>query len=257
MKKLIGILFVLFLAVWLWPKSKEPVAQNSTQEENLAEDDLSEVASPTTSRPAVTTTSIVSLTTTTQQLEITTTLPSSTTQLPRENVATTTTQELTRRQQRDQKAFELVQDKLKIPLAKEIERSFPFKIWPRNEMGMTGTFQGKVNIDGKETILRMNLHFNLETGVITPDTCVALFSREKVFFRESYRGGKFGFLNPPERGYLIISVLGPYNIELFRIGSGSSQIYQANLFVLDKAPVSIQMESQRGPSPNDRCMRAY
>lgn len=257
MKKLIGALLVLFLAVWLWPKSKERVAQSSAQEENLAEDEVSEVANPTTFRPPVTTTSIVPLTTTTQQLEITTTLPPSTTQLPHENVATTTTQELTRRQLRDQKAFELAQEKMKVTVGEEMNRSIPFKIWPRNELGMTGMFQGKIHIDGKENILRLNLAFNPDTGAVSPDSCVALFSREKVVFRESYRGRKFGFLNPPEKGYIIISVLGPYNIELFRIGAGSSRIFQANLFVLDKAPVALQMDIIQGVPPQDRCLQVY
>lgn len=262
MKKLIGILLVLFLAVWLWPKSKEPVAQHSMQEENLAEDEFSEVVSSTTFRQSVTTTSIVPLTTTTQQLEITTTLQSSTTQTLRYNAVTTTTQELTRRQQRDQKAFELAQNKLKAPIQAEIARSLLFKKWPRNEMAMAGMFQGKIAIDGKEHILRMNLLFNLDTAAIQPFTCAALFSRDKVLFRESYRSGRMGLLNPPERGYILISVVSPsgsYNIELFSIGSRESRIYQANLFVPGKGKqaLSLQLTDLQDASPQDRCLQVY
>lgn len=201
------------------------------------------------------------MTTTSLQLETTaTTLPAPTS--PRYNDVTRTTQELSRRQQRDQKAFELAQEKLKAPLQAEIARSFLFKKWPRNEIAMAGLFQGKTVIDGKEHILRLNLLFNPETAMIQPFTCAALFSREKVLFRESYRSGRIGLLNPPERGYILISVSGQsgsYDIELFRIGSGESRIYQANLFLPGKSKqaLALQLTDLPDASPQDRCLQVY
>lgn len=261
MKKLIGGLLVIFLAIWLWPRSEKPAQENLGQDKALEQEELvMKPSAPTTTFATTPTTQ--PMTTTSLPLETTATLPVSTTPAPRYDIATTSTQELSRRQQRDQKAFELAQAKLKTPLQAEIARSFLFKKWPRNEIAMAGLFQGKTVIDGKEYILRLNLLFNPDTAMIQPFTCAALFSREKVLFRESYRSGRIGLLNPPERGYLLISVNGSsdsYSVELFRIGSGESRIYQANLFLPGKGQqaMALLLTDLLDASPQDRCLQVY